>query len=167
MTSLKASGKRDTKVNETGNDAPWRRNYDLAHEFFHLITWDYFSPEEIYKRNKHGKNRIEQLADVFASAFLLPEEELRNEFKKRIKKNHISYLDLTEIAREFDVSIEALLWRLVNLNLIEKDTVIKEFERGNIKDFDKKFSEVTSFLKKYGYNEDEDYSVAYDIIRNT
>jgi len=32
---------------------------------------------------------------------------------------------------------------------------------------DKKFSEVTSFLKKYGYNEDEDYSVAYDIIRNT
>jgi len=187
------------------NDAPWRRNYDLAHEFFHLITWDYFSPEEIYKRDKYGKNRVEQLADIFASAFLLPEEELRNEFKKRVKKNHISYLDLTEITREFDVSIEALLWRLVNLNLIEKDTVKREIERGNIKNFDKKlrstdwggekpylslryismaikafqlgiiskakfaeyvdkeFSEVSSFLKKYGYDENEDYSVAYDI----
>jgi len=187
------------------NDAPWRRNYDIAHEFFHLITWDYFSPEEIYERDKYGKNRIEQLAEVFASAFLLPEEELRNEFKKRVEEKHISYLDLNEIARQFDVSIEALMWRLVNLNLIEKDTVKREIEGGNIKDFDKKFrsadwrgekpylslryiylaikafqlgkiskakfaeyvdkkfSEVSSFLKKYGYDENEDYSVAYDI----
>jgi len=187
------------------NDAPWRRNYDLAHEFFHLITWDYFSPEEIYKKDKQGKNRIEQLADVFASAFLLPEDELRNEFKKRIEKNYVSYLNLIEIAREFDVSIEALLWRLVNLNLIKKDTVKKEIERGSIRDFDrkfrrtywdgekpylssryislaikafqegkiskarfaeyvgKKFSEVSSFLMKYGYDENEDYSVAYNI----
>jgi len=187
------------------NDAPWRRNYDLAHEFFHLTTWDYFSPEEIYKKDRQGKNRIEQLADVFASAFLLPEDELRSEFKKRVEKNSISYLNLIEIAREFGVSIEALLWRLVNLNLIKKDTVKGELEKRSIKDFDKKFrhtdwgeekpylssryislaikafqmgkiskakfaeyvgkkfSEATSFLKKYGYDENEDYSVAYNI----
>ena len=185
------------------NDAPWRRNYDLAHEFFHLITWNYFSPEEIYKKDRKGKNRIEQLADVFASAFLLPEDELRNEFSKKSEKNYISYLNLIETAREFGVSIEALLWRLVNLNLIKKDTVIKELERGSIKDVDrkhrnsyldgekpylsskyislaikafqmgkiskakfaeyvdKKFSEVSSFIKKYGYDENEDYSVTF------
>ncbi len=185
------------------NDAPWRRNYDLAHEFFHLITWNYFSPEEIYKKDRKGKNRIEQLADVFASAFLLPEDELRNEFSKKSEKNYISYLNLFETAREFGVSIEALLWRLVNLNLIKKDTVIKELEKGSIKDVDrkyrnsyldgekpylsskyislaikafqmgkiskakfaeyvdKKFSEVSSFLKKYGYDENEDYSVTF------
>lgn len=187
------------------NDAPWRRNYDLAHEFFHLITWNYFSPEEIYKKDKKGKNRIEQLADVFASAFLLPEDELRDEFRKKTEKNYITYLNLVDIAREFSVSIEALLWRLVNLDLIKKDTVIKELEKGRIKDLDrkfrridwegekpyisaryislaikafqmgkiskakfaeyagKKFSEVSSFLKKYGYDENEDYSVAYSI----
>ncbi|NOR52719.1 MAG: ImmA/IrrE family metallo-endopeptidase [Candidatus Aminicenantes bacterium] len=185
------------------NDAPWRRNYDLAHEFFHLITWNYFSPEEIYKKDRKGKNRIEQLADVFASAFLLPEDELRNEFSKKSEKNYISYLNLIETAREFGVSIEALLWRLVNLNLIKKDTVIKELEKGSIKDVDrkyrnsyldgekpylsskyislaikafqmgkiskakfaeyvdKKFSEVSSFIKKYGYDENEDYSVTF------
>ncbi len=187
------------------NDAPWRRNYDLGHEFFHLITWNHFSSEEIYKKDKKGKNRIEQLADVFASAFLLPEDELRNEFQKKAEKKNISYLNLVEIAREFDVSIEALLWRLVNLNLIKKETVLNELEKGNIKDFDrkarstywegekpflsskyislaikalqmgkiskakfseyidKKFSEVPSFLKKYGYDENEDYSVEYSI----
>jgi len=187
------------------NDAPWRRNYDLGHEFFNLITWNFFSPEEIYKNDKKGKNRIEQLSDVFASAFLLPENELRNEFIKKAKNKYISYLNLVEIAREFDVSIEALLWRLVNLNLIKKETVLNELEKGNIKDFDrktrsthwegekpylsskyiylaikalqmgkiskvkfseyidKKFSEVPSFLKKYGYDETEDYSVEYSI----
>jgi Zn-dependent peptidase ImmA (M78 family)/transcriptional regulator with XRE-family HTH domain len=187
------------------NDAPWRRNYDLGHEFFHLITWNLFSSEQIYKKDKKGKNRIEQLSDVFASAFLLPENELRNEFQKKVEKKNISYLNLVEIAREFDVSIEALLWRLVNLNLIKKETVLSELEKGNIKDFDrkirstywggekpylsskyislaikalqmgkisktkfaeyvdKKFSEVPSFLKKYGYDENEDYSVEYSI----
>lgn len=187
------------------NDAPWRRNYDLAHEFFHLITWNYFSPEEIYKKDKKGGNRIEQLADVFASALLLPEDELRVEFRKKTEKNYITYLNLVDIAREFSVSIEALLWRLINLDLIKKDTVITELEKGSIKDLDrkfgridwegekpyisaryislaikafqmgkiskakfaeyagKKFSEVSSFLKKYGYDENEDYSVAYSI----
>ena len=28
-------------------DAPWRRNFDLAHELFHIITWNVFSLEEI------------------------------------------------------------------------------------------------------------------------
>jgi len=187
------------------NDARWRRNYDLAHELFHLITWNYFSVEEIYKKDRKGKNRIEQLADVFASVFLLPEDELRNEFRKKVESRKISYLNLVEIAREFDVSTEALLWRLVNLNLLKKDIVKNELEKGIIKDFDrkirtinwegerpylsskyislaikalqmgkiskakfaeyvdKKFSEVPSFLKKYGYDENEDYSVEYSI----
>lgn len=187
------------------NDAPWRRNYDLAHEFFHLVTWDFFSPEEVYKKDKYGKNKVEQLANVFASAFLLVEDELRNEFRKRVKNNYITYLNLIDIAREFDVSIEALLWRLVNLNLLKKEQVINELGKGIIKDFDKvykhrdwkgekpylsekyislaikafqmgkiskarfaeyvgkKYSEVSSFLKKYGYNESEDYSIEYSI----
>ncbi|HEX6820222.1 MAG TPA: XRE family transcriptional regulator, partial [Ktedonobacterales bacterium] len=27
-------------------EAPWRRNFSLAHELFHLVTWDYLSPEQ-------------------------------------------------------------------------------------------------------------------------
>jgi Zn-dependent peptidase ImmA (M78 family)/transcriptional regulator with XRE-family HTH domain len=184
------------------SDAPWRRNYDLAHELFHLITWDIFSDEEIYSKSKKDKSEVEQWADAFASAILLPAEEVRREFSKRLEGNKIAYISLIEIAREFKVSIEALLWRLVNLNLLRRKDVEKCIEEGEIKDIDKKmritdwvdegpylssryialaikalqmgriskakfaeyinkpFSEVTSFLKKYGYDENEDYSIA-------
>ena len=186
------------------NDAPWRRNFDLAHEFFHLITWNDFSPEEIYQNDSLGKNRIEQLADVFSSSLLLPENEVRDEFEKRTVEKSISYLNLVHIARDFEVSIEALLWRLVNLGLLKRENIQEELEKETIKDVDKKnrhsdwaetvkphlsnryislaikafhlgkiskgklaeyvgenFSAIPSFLKKYGYDENEDYSIAY------
>lgn len=186
------------------NDAPWRRNCDLAHEFFHLITWDVFSPEEIYQENIGGKNRVEQLACVFASSLLIPEKEIRDEFKRRADINSISYLNLVDIARDFEVSIEALLWRLVNLDLLRKENIQEELEKGTIKGIDKihrhtdwaeiekpylstkyislaikafylgkiskgklaeyvgeNYSAIPLFLKRYGYDENEDYSIAY------
>ncbi|MGD9346265.1 MAG: XRE family transcriptional regulator [Candidatus Aminicenantes bacterium] len=186
------------------NDAPWRRNFDLAHELFHLLTWEHFDPEEVYQNEITGKNRIEQLAEVFASSLLLPEDEVRNEFEKRAEYKSISYLNLVDIARDFDVSIEALLWRLVNLDLLKKEKIQEELESGMIKDIDKKhrkadwaeaekphlspkyvslaikafhmgkiskgklaeyvgekYSAIPSFLRRYGYDENEDYSVAY------
>lgn len=186
------------------NDAPWRRNFDLAHEFFHLIAWEVFGPEEIYQYKTRGKSRVEQLSDAFAASLLLPEEEVRDEFEKRTKDKSISYLNLVDIARNFDVSIEALLWQLVNLGLLKRENIQAELEKGTIKDIDKKhrhtdwaetekphistkyitlaikafhlgkiskgklaeyvdenYSAIPSFLKKYGYDENEDYSIAY------
>lgn len=185
------------------SDAPWRRNYDLAHEVFHLITWDVFSKDDIYGRIKKGKSEVEQWAEAFASAILLPAEEVRREFSKRLEGNKITYISLVEIAGEFKVSIEALLWRLVNLRFLKKKDVTDCIEEDKIKDIDRKmrvtdwadekpylssryialaikalqmgkiskakfaeyinkpFSEVSSFLKRYGYDENEDYSIAF------
>jgi Zn-dependent peptidase ImmA (M78 family)/DNA-binding XRE family transcriptional regulator len=186
------------------NDAPWRRNIDLAYEFFHLTTWEDFTPEVIYQDNIGGKNRVEQLANIFASSLLIPEKEIRDVFNERADKNSISYLNLVDIARDFEVSIEALLWRLVNLGLLRKEDIQEELEKGSIKDIDKKqqntdwaeiekpylstkyislaikafylgkiskgklaeyvdenYSAIPSFLNKYGYDENEDYSVVY------
>lgn len=184
------------------SDAPWRRNYDLAHEFFHLLTWDVFSNDEIYA-STNKKSLVEQWADAFASVLLLPAEEVRREFLKRLDGKKINYISLVEIAREFRVSIDALLWRLVNLNLLKRKNVLDCFKKGELKDIDKKmrvtdwleetsnpssryialaikalqmgriskakfaeyvnkpFSEVSLFLRKYGYDENEDYSVAF------
>lgn len=185
------------------SDIPWRRNYDLAHEFFHLATWDIFSETEIY--DKQGNKSVpEQLADAFASALLLPSEKVREEWESRVADGKISYASLIEVAREFEVSTDALLWRLVNLNLLARKTVVdtlsqrvlKEMElerriRGQagerpylsaryitlaIKTFlmgkiskaklaeyvGKSFSDVPSFLRGWGYDEDEDYTVAFD-----
>ncbi|MFC2141343.1 helix-turn-helix domain-containing protein [Acidobacteriota bacterium] len=186
------------------NDAPWRRNYDLAHEFFHLITWDFFDKDDVYLRKDDKKSHVEQLADVFASALLLPEEEVREEFAEKSKDKSITYLNLIDIARDFRVSVDALMWRLVNLNLLKKENVEEALQKGLIKDTDKKqrkadwaesakpylsdqyitfaikafhlgriskgklaeyvdesYSDISSFLLRYGYDENEDYSFAY------
>jgi hypothetical protein len=60
-----------------------------------------------------------------------------NEFKKRVKNNSISYTDLIDIAREFDVSSEALLYRLTNLNQINRKTVDKLLNDSEFKNIDK------------------------------
>ena len=119
------------------NDAPWRRNYDLAHEFFHIITWNIFSEEEVYSLDAGGKSEVEQWADLFASELLLPENEVRKEFLKRVSNGKFAYIDLVQIARDFKVSIDALLWRLVNLKFLDKRDVSKCLTEGKVKEIDR------------------------------
>ena len=138
LSAASTKGDFGTAILINSNDSPWRRNFDLAHEFFHILTWDLFSTEEVYRETRPGKKtRIEQLAEVFASAILLPEEEIRKEIGLRRRGKTIDYSSLTEVAREFDVSIEALLWRLVNIGIMKKENVANLLEEGNILSIDK------------------------------
>lgn len=189
-------------INE--DNAPWRRNFNLAHEFFHLLTWDLFTEEEIYQDQIKGESRVEKLADVFASSLLLPEEELRDAFERKIIDKSISYLSLVHIARDFNVPLKALLLRLANLGLFDKEKIQEYLDKKTIKDFDKiyrhsywaettkphlstryisltinaflsgkitketlaeyveeDYSAIPSFLRKYGYDENEDYYISY------
>jgi len=117
------------------NDAPWRRNFDLAHELFHIITWNVFSPEEI--GNGTTKTRPEKYADIFASSLLMPENHLREALKETATDNDIRIVDIIELAKEFGVSTEAVLWRLVNLKLIKKTLASKVLETPNFRDLDR------------------------------
>ena len=89
-----------------------RRNYDLAHELFHLLTWD------LYRTSESGSNEEmpvdeEKLANAFASALLLPAAALtRAVDRKRDEAGKIAVADFVEIARQFGVSFEALVWRI-------------------------------------------------------
>jgi len=186
------------------NNAPWRRLFDLCCEFFHLLTWNLFREEEIYQNQKIGETRVEKLADIFASALLLPEKELRFEFKRQIHEKSITYLDLVNISRIFNVPLEAVLLRLVNIGLLDKEKFQEDLENEDLQDFDKKYrhskwAEITkphlsaryislaikaylsgkiskekladyvdesyitipAFLRKYGYEENEDYSIKF------
>ena len=91
----------------------WRRNFDLAHELFHLLAWDVFRPEAGCDETPSEKE--EQFANVFASYLLLPDEPVRNAVERRRGNKGLSIEALFEIARQFDVSAEALVWRLHNL----------------------------------------------------
>jgi len=128
------------------NDAPWRRNFDLAHELFHIITWEVFSPEEI--GDSVTKTKPERYADSFASSLLLPESHLREALKETATGSDIRIVDIIELAKEFGVSTEAILWRLVNLNIIKRLTVQKTLENPNFRDLDRNMRQGLYFDAK-------------------
>jgi len=117
------------------NDAPWRRKFDLAHELFHIITWNVFSPEEI--GDGTTKTRPEQYADIFASSLLLPEAHLLDALKETATDNEIRIIDIIELAKDFGVSSEAILWRLVNLGRLKKSQVQKILDDPGFRDVDR------------------------------
>jgi len=105
------------------DEAPWRRNYDLAHELFHLITWKIIPAEEL---NGDYLAEIERKAERFASALLLPEAEVRKAIDKAMENQEtLTYADAVDIARDFGVSTVALLYRLSAIGCIEWETVRK------------------------------------------
>ena len=67
-------------------DPARRRNFDVAHELFHLLTWDTMPPERAEDVNvpRDGKGwRVERLAENFAAAVLMPETILRRRWKRQ------------------------------------------------------------------------------------
>lgn len=115
-------------------DAPWRRNFDLAHELFHIMTWNVFSLEEI--GDGLTRTRPEQYADIFASSLLLPEKQVREALKETTTDNEIRIVDIIELAKEFGVSTEAVLWRLVNLQIIKRTAAKKALDNPDFRDLD-------------------------------
>ena len=92
-----------------------RRHFDLAHELFHILTWDAMPPKHSEEAMETGGNRAEQLANNFAAAVLMPAATLAK---------FGSWSDLAEdklirrlhaVANELRVTASALRWRLVAL----------------------------------------------------
>jgi len=101
-------------------EAPWRINFTLAHELFHIVTWDTFSPAEM-EADEQLFTDIEKKADRFASALLLPEADVRQELTKKIMEQKLPLSDIVDVAREFGVSTSAILYRMANLRLLPWD----------------------------------------------
>jgi len=92
------------------DNARWRRNHDLAHELFHLLTWALFHPDT--SGAMVAEDWEEKLATAFAANLLMPTEPFRSAVNSRVHEEKITFESLFDIAREFDVSIESLLWRM-------------------------------------------------------
>lgn len=97
-----------------------RRSFDLAHELFHLLTWDAMPPKRIepqeVKRTKG--NRVELMAENFAAALLMPAGIVGDGWSARGDEDVSVWLART--AAELRVSTQALQWRLVNLGLLAR-----------------------------------------------
>ena len=103
------------------SEIPWRQNFRVAHELFHILTWN----ESLFRQNDQDagfKSQNEKLANAFAAGLLMPEEAIREEMRRMGPKGECQTSDLVAIARKFDVSTKALLYRLRNLKFITADT---------------------------------------------
>ncbi len=92
-----------------------RRSFDLAHELFHLLTWDAMPPEHSEEINGIGRNRVEQLANNFAGAVLMPPRVLEpcGGWSDLSQDQLIGRLN--SVADRLQVSSSALRWRLAAL----------------------------------------------------
>lgn len=117
-------------------EAPWRRNFSFGHELFHLLTWDSIPPQLLIESPELWE-RIERLASAFASSLLLPSDDVAQVFESHIKDDRVVYTDLIEVAREFGVSTEALLYRLLNLGSIDRDDVESLLDDSDFRDLDR------------------------------
>lgn len=95
-----------------------RRMYNLAHELFHLLTWDTMPPPAVEAANAKSAKRVEVLANSFASALLMPREEVFDKWKAAA--NLSTTESIASLAEYFQVSLPAAKWRLVNLGVFDE-----------------------------------------------
>ena len=98
--------------------SPGRRHFDLAHELFHILTWDTMPPEHVEDASEQSKNRVEQLANSFASALLMPAavaRPLRRRGTERPRRSRS-----TRRPTRLQVTATALKWRLVALGRLDR-----------------------------------------------
>ncbi len=92
-----------------------RRHFDLAHELFHILTWDTMPPDHVEDASERSKIRVEQLANNFASAVLMPTAVLDRFVPAKV--DNVQWLNDT--AEALQVTATALKWRLVALGRLD------------------------------------------------
>ena len=115
------------------NNCNSRNNFTCAHELYHLL-FEYDGDRYVSNENS------EEMANVFASYFLVPEDALYLYLQNNgmIRKNRLSLSDIVKIEDYFQVSRLAILIRLKDENLITQ---------GEFDEFNKN---VLSSVKRYG-----------------
>lgn len=97
-----------------------RRLFSCAHELYHLLTWDSTLIERVASSSDDFR-LLEKKAGAFASALLMPIEELQPFLQHGISQGKIGIEYLVKTANHFGVSTSALLWRMVSLQMIGRD----------------------------------------------
>jgi XRE family transcriptional regulator, fatty acid utilization regulator len=97
-------------------EPPGRRHFDLAHELFHILTWDTMPPEHVEEASEQSKNRVERLANSFASGLLMPVSELDRlgPWDKDIVRR------INAAANALHITATVLKWRLIALGKLDR-----------------------------------------------
>lgn len=96
----------------------FRRAFNIAHELFHLATWEQMPPAHIesVRVRSNGNPRPEQLANAFASGLLMPRQHLQALIDQHPKPQSDERTDwIKTLAEAMGVSAQAMKWRLTDL----------------------------------------------------
>ncbi|MDE0056091.1 MAG: XRE family transcriptional regulator [Gammaproteobacteria bacterium] len=139
-----------------------RRNFDLAHELFHILTWEAMPPKHVEDIIDFGGNRVEQLANNFAATVLMPRATLEpfGEWSQLTADRLVTRLNAK--ADELGVTSSALRWRLValkELTAVEARAIPEAALRNNGHEdrseppalFSQPFAEVVAMAIDQGY----------------
>jgi len=101
------------------NEPPLRQRFTIAHELGHFFLHPEKDAFVDYRDNKKGVMRTprEKHANMFAAALLMPRKTLLKDFKAIADDDGFSEEDLTTLARKYEVSEDAMRFRLINLNI--------------------------------------------------
>jgi len=111
---FKKDGKLFLGVNES--DAENRKRFTIAHEIGHYILHPssllhYDKPNMIHYRSTQVLGPLEREANYFAAELLMPEDLVKQCIERGIRS-------VAELARRFQVSDEAMGYRLANLGFL-------------------------------------------------
>jgi Zn-dependent peptidase ImmA (M78 family)/DNA-binding XRE family transcriptional regulator len=127
------------------NEAPWRRNFNLAHEFFHIV----FPSQRSTACGLNNTQNVEKWANSFASGLLLPAEEMQKFMNKFKKTRKLPLFNIATEAKDFGVSTSALLWRIVNLGWIKRADAERLLRSESLKEKDRKLRSTISWTSHH------------------
>ncbi len=100
-----------------------RQRWSLSHEYAHFIAQRQSTEITMLNPNQRVP-AAERFADAFAENFLMPAAGMQRRFEevRQVRKNGVTPADLLHLADLYQVSLEALVRRLENLNLVRAHT---------------------------------------------
>ena len=140
-----------------------RRHFDLAHELFHVLTWEAMPPKHVEEAVETGGDRVEQLANNFAAALLMPSPAVARygPWGQLDADGLVSRLNVA--ATELRVTSSALRWRLVALGELPA-TRARQIPESSLRnngglgtwsttptEFSKRFAEVLGMALEQGF----------------
>lgn len=103
-------------------EEPYRRNYDLAHEYGHVLVHigrdeQPMARVDISLEEGRPGSRDERFVDMFAASFLMPRRAVLDQLDRTMRANRGRFTnhDLVHLAMHFGVSGQAMSLRLVTL----------------------------------------------------
>ena len=98
------------------------QNFTIAHEIYHCLYDENLVSRACKTESFDRSSDSEQVADLFATDLLMPEDAIFNQLRLRKKLDEkLTLADIISLEQFFSVSRKAMCWRLEDLKLISRE----------------------------------------------